>query len=400
MALGYLNRCIWNPASAGTGDFVVSAAVTGYLTPAQAGAVDGTTYNYFAQSVSLSEWEYGSAVYTSATTTLDRIPIKSSNADALVNFTVAPDVAMGGPLAADQQLLLDADVLVKTATAGHSGERVVTDTATVTVDWATAGQAQFNVTLTGELYGLILSNDGTDPTNDISISIGKAADSTNTVLAVSASALIKRLDANWAVGTNQGMRNSGAAITDTTYHIYQVSKAFGASADFYAHTSTTVATVITALQAETGGSDYIYARRIGSIVRASGAVLLFSQEGDQFLLLVGLGNVNTTNPGTSAVTFSTSVPLGIKAIAQIGIYFTAEAGGATIYLSSLDQTDSTPGSLSAVTGFADGVLGWGGDTNIRTNTSAQARYRVDTSGVNTIVRLSTQGWVDTRGRIA
>lgn len=39
----------------------------------------------------------------------------------------------------------DADYLVKTANGGLSVERVVTDTATVAVDWATAGQAKFGV---------------------------------------------------------------------------------------------------------------------------------------------------------------------------------------------------------------------------------------------------------------
>ncbi len=37
-----------------------------------------------------------------------------------------------------------ADYLVKTADAGLSAERVVTDTATITWDWATPGQAKAN----------------------------------------------------------------------------------------------------------------------------------------------------------------------------------------------------------------------------------------------------------------
>lgn len=39
----------------------------------------------------------------------------------------------------------DADVLVKTANSGLSSERVVTDTSTIAVDWATTGQAKFGV---------------------------------------------------------------------------------------------------------------------------------------------------------------------------------------------------------------------------------------------------------------
>src|SRR5678810_1426009 len=38
-----------------------------------------------------------------------------------------------------------ADYLVKTANGGLSAERVVTDTATITWDWSTAGQAKANL---------------------------------------------------------------------------------------------------------------------------------------------------------------------------------------------------------------------------------------------------------------
>lgn len=99
MALAYLNRCIFTPSSGGTGTWTVSAPVTGYLTPANAGAADGTTYNYFAQSADLSEWEVGSGIYTVSGTTATRTPILSSNSNNLVNFTSAPSVHYGCALA-------------------------------------------------------------------------------------------------------------------------------------------------------------------------------------------------------------------------------------------------------------------------------------------------------------
>ena len=47
---------------------------------------------------------------------------------------------------------VDADYLVKTANAGLSAERVVTDTTTITWDWSTAGQAKANrADLTGDV---------------------------------------------------------------------------------------------------------------------------------------------------------------------------------------------------------------------------------------------------------
>lgn len=59
-------------------------------------------------------------------------------AEASQWYIVSRTVASGGGAPTT------ADYLVKTADATLSAERVVTDTASVTVDWATAGQAKFN----------------------------------------------------------------------------------------------------------------------------------------------------------------------------------------------------------------------------------------------------------------
>jgi hypothetical protein len=59
-----------------------------------------------------------------------------------------------------------ADYLVKTADATLSAERVVTDTSTVTVDWATAGQAKFNA------VGALVSSTAYTSTQTITIPAG------------------------------------------------------------------------------------------------------------------------------------------------------------------------------------------------------------------------------------
>jgi hypothetical protein len=90
----FVNACVFTAASAGSGSFVVSAAVTGWQTPAQAGAVDAASYRYRAYSSDLTEWEIGTGTYTVSTTTLTRTVTASSNAGAAVNFTAAPQVAL------------------------------------------------------------------------------------------------------------------------------------------------------------------------------------------------------------------------------------------------------------------------------------------------------------------
>lgn len=121
-----------------------------------------------------------------------------------------------------------------------------------------------------------MANNGVDATNDVDFTAFECLDSANMVL-MQLGALTKRLDANWAAGTNQGLRNSAAAITDTVYNVFAVAKAGGASADLYAHTGTSLSTVLTALQAESGGADYVLIRRLPlQIRRVSGAIAVAS----------------------------------------------------------------------------------------------------------------------------
>jgi hypothetical protein len=58
----FIDGVIFAATTPGTGDFVVSGAVQGYMTPAQAGAVNGRVYRYRAESVDLSQWETGYGV--------------------------------------------------------------------------------------------------------------------------------------------------------------------------------------------------------------------------------------------------------------------------------------------------------------------------------------------------
>lgn len=267
-----------------------------------------------------------------------------------------------------------------------------------------ANAAAFKVTLGGViprryLSGLKLSNNGSDATNDIDIAVGAARDSTDAADILFASALTKRLDAGWAAGTNQGMRNSAVAIANTTYHIYLVSKALGADPDIYAHTSTTVATVITALQAETGGSSYTLARRIGSIVRAGAAILPFIQDGDEFMLVTPVLDVSVTNLTTSRSTYAlASMPTGLRMQSRIRATTTHAAANA-IWVGDLSETDAAPSvTASPLANMINqvGSVSDGKDLAIMTDTSAQIGARSLAS--STTLRIVTRGWLDRRGR--
>jgi hypothetical protein len=78
--------------SAGTGNFVVSTAVSGFRTPAV--VANNTPVSYRAESASLLEWEFGSGTWNNSTSTLVRTAVANNHlgTTANVNFTLAPTV--------------------------------------------------------------------------------------------------------------------------------------------------------------------------------------------------------------------------------------------------------------------------------------------------------------------
>jgi hypothetical protein len=146
--------------SSGTGDFVVSSAVTGYQTPALAGATDGTTYKYRAESVDLSQWEVGVGTYATGTTTLARTTVLynssgtgtasgQSGAGSKISFSAAPQVAFV-PLKGDLESFAPVGSQYITAASDSTltAERVATDTDAIAWDFGTSGQAKARFAIT------------------------------------------------------------------------------------------------------------------------------------------------------------------------------------------------------------------------------------------------------------
>ena len=165
-----------------------------------------------------------------------------------------------------------------TASGAATGLETVSYGSSQSLTAAQKTQARSNISaaLKGHIHGLTLSNNSSDATNDIDIAIGETGSTqTSPILISISSALTKQLDADWASGDDAGMRYSGAAIANGTYHIYAGCEADGTNGDIYAYPdpangtdvdgATFIATVLSAWQAETGGSSYAHIRRIGSI---------------------------------------------------------------------------------------------------------------------------------------
>lgn len=236
----------------------------------------------------------------------------------------------------------------------------------------------------GYLRGFTLSNNATDPTNDIDIAAGSCRDDSDTVNIDYAGGTVQA-DVNF--GTGNGALDAGG-LGNGSYHFFAIYRSDTEASGLLISLSATAPTM---------PANYDYKRRVGSLKRVAGAWQLFTQEGDIFILTDPPLDVDTNNPGTSAILATLSVPTGVKMIA-IGNFVLISDTWA--YVSSPDQTDSAPSPSLAplynVRGQAGGGIGT--TLDVMTNTSAQIRYRCDASNGTTYMRIALTGWVDERGK--
>jgi hypothetical protein len=255
--------------------------------------------------------------------------------------------------------------------------------------------------LLGSLSGLIMSNNSADPSNDIDFATGGAMDTTGTVAMTRTTVWTKRLDATFAVGSNAGMRMN-TAIADQWYHIYLVAQLNGTNADFFAHTSIDAPTALTALQAI--NSAFIYIRRIGSILRAGGAIVSFYQIGDCFRWAAIRKDLEAGNPGTTGVLRNVSTPPGLRTLGMFHVRLDCDPSvGFAFLMTDPLGADVLPGSAGAPSFIGQLVVTQGatqsaGQITCLTNVSNQVRTRINNSNVNSVVRVFTEGWIDYRGR--
>lgn len=241
----------------------------------------------------------------------------------------------------------------------------------------------------GHLFGLTLSNNAIDAANDIDIAVGRARSDDDTVNIVLSGVLVKRLDAVWAAGTNQGGLDTGSKANSTTYHVFAIANAAGSLNDVLFSAS---------LASPTLPGGYTVKRRIGSLFTdASGNLVLFSQVGDEFLakgatLDINVGSLAATTRQLGAL----GVPGGLALDAIIRSY-SPLSGGQLFIMTDPAEADAAP-SLSAVPGHTLNAAGQQHQGRVRTNTSRQIAYRGNTTG--TILRVWTYGWIDRRGRDA
>ncbi|MRG66095.1 hypothetical protein GH789_12490 [Rhizobium pusense] len=244
----------------------------------------------------------------------------------------------------------------------------------------------------GGLSGLTLSNNATDPTNDLDIAAGAAA-SDGTIPAVMAlnAALTKRLDAAWAVGSGNGGLDTGS-IANGTYHIWLIQRSDTGVVDALFSASSSLPTM---------PANYDRKRRIGSIIRTAGAIRGFYQSGDRFELSPLAVDVAAVNPGTTSVLRTLTVPSGIVVTANVTLQ--AENSGTGVFFAAglfCPQVTPLPSMLqiknirNSAGSVFDGIV----PVSVVTNNLSQIYSFCAASDASCTLTIRTLGWIDTRGQ--
>lgn len=243
----------------------------------------------------------------------------------------------------------------------------------------------------GYIAGLILSNNAT--ATKLDVSAGIARDSTNAVDITLASAITAGLiqtSGAWAAGSTQNKLDTGARANSTWYHVHAIKKDSDATGDWLFSLSATAPTM---------PSGYTYFRRIGAVkTDGSGNIISFSQNGDEFLWTTAVADATGTSTGNTSTLITLTVPTGVKVDARVvASYYNsgAASNGTHGRVYSPDVTDEVDASHANLASPVANIYTMY-DLRVRTNTSGQVRVSFDQ--LNNVYSLSTNGWIDTRGR--
>jgi len=259
-------------------------------------------------------------------------------------------------------------------------------------DWTVtlSGPIAETILPTGHLSGLTLSH-AADTEHDITVAAGAARDATDAADMTLPSAITKRFDAEWTVGTGNGGMAAGESLpTSGTIHIWLIMRSDTGIVDVMANDHATSGLTPTL------PSGYDYKRRIFSL-RTDPSANIFN--GAQW----GTGKIRrfrfSTPPRDISVSSSASgdaatgamtVPAGVDCVCDFNVM--SDYG---VYLSSLYSADMACAEEAAPM-LSNGMSGttrtWGYVGGVVSNTLGQIRYRPYGAGVK--VFIVTLGWED------
>lgn len=248
-------------------------------------------------------------------------------------------------------------------------------------------------------FGLLWFRDGTDTVNDFAVYDGscRSHDDTDNIDFDGPDPIIKRLDANWAVGTNQGGLDTGSRANNTWYWIWVIKRSDTGVVDILASTSNTTPTM---------PANYDKKRLIGAIRTGNAIIESFDTRQDNGQIHVRYLNpanlnldVNVNNLSTSRVTYSLNFvpPFGDtwyqSVLFMANVNVSHASGAQNVYIASPDHTDSAPSTTAAPLASINAQTGGGLIVSLKyMYADRNAQITARSLAANTIFKVQVLGY--------
>lgn len=245
---------------------------------------------------------------------------------------------------------------------------------------------------TGALWGLTLSNNGSQLTRDIDIAAGSCFAEGDLGQILLTATLTKRSDAAWAVGSGNGGMDTGSKANSSWGYVWLIGRTDTGVVDALFSASATAPTM---------PAGYDQKRRIGAVRfgASTAPILAFKQDGDTFTWDVIVSDLPlTNNPGTAAVLRTLTAPPNMTAIVDFN-FTNATTAADQALVTETAQTDTAP-TTTLFTIRVVNLFSTSMELRRKVDASSQIRVRIATSGASDGYQINTVGYVDTRGRLA
>jgi hypothetical protein len=239
---------------------------------------------------------------------------------------------------------------------------------------------------------ITIANNVTDANNDIDFSAGNFQFSDGTGIA-SLSALTKRLDATWVVGTNQGGLDTGAKANSTPYYCFAIYNPTSAISDALFSASRTSPTMPSGYTKKT----YVGALHTDGSGNIRTGQYFYGKEAYRFIYNQPILDVSETPAATTVRTKTITAPA--RSFPIMPVFLSSSAVGGVdrfLLLTTTSATDITPGSSNFDIKVLQGANEVENNTSlidyIQLSTSSQLRYRVNTTTCT--VNIPVRGWTE------